>query len=456
MLLATAGWIVSSIQFAATGYAVLQSVIEKENRAPGWFALGFLPPALIWIILLFPLQDFGNTILLIYVGSSLLLLVVLLLPVPFRRDPIIRSPVKRIDERDAVFHRFYRLTKGTPEWNAFYQDHPELKTADEKIRTLPQLQEPGSRSFDPVTSQFTHAAFDMVEPLAKHLDEPDGPRANPVEIGPEEAAARLCGFARHLGAVSVGTTKLNPAWIYSHVGRGPGTWGSPIALNHQWAIAIAVKMDHGMMHCAPENTVITESAVKYAQAALIARILERTVKRWGHSARAHIDSNYRVMCIPIAVDAGLGEIGRHGLLMTPGYGSMVRLAVVTTDLVLAQSDTVKFGVECFCASCMKCVRNCPSHAISNLDRQLVNGVKKWQIDRESCYRFWRHQGTDCGLCIRVCPYSHPDNPLHRTVRWLLKKNRLLVRPAIAFENILYGKHVNNRPDWPAWHAPSID
>lgn len=59
----------------------------------------------------------------------------------------------------------------------------------------------------------------------------------------------------------------------------------------------------------------------------------------GYPARAHIDGSYRVVCPLVARDAGLGEIGRMGLLMTPELGPRVRIAVVTTDLPLVPDGT---------------------------------------------------------------------------------------------------------------------
>jgi len=449
------GWIIVTVHFVVVWFAVIQSIREKKMRAAGLFSLACLPSILIGILLLSPESEIRNIILVIYIVFSALLFIIIFLPFPSKSKLNKSDEIQRVDERDAVFHRFYRLRKGTPEWDSYYNEHPELLKPDQDIRTMPQLQATGSKTYDPITSQFSHAAFDIVEPLASHLDKPDENHIDQVPISPEDATARLEGFAKHLGAVSVGTTQLNPAWIYSHNSRGPGEWGAPIELNHQWAIVIAVKMDTNMIRCAPENTVITESAAKYAQAALIARIVERTIRRWGYAARSHVDSNYRVMCVPVAVDAGLGEIGRHGLLITPQFGSMVRLAVITTDLPLVQAKSLHFGVQEFCQSCMKCARNCPSGSILKTEQQKINGVNKWQINRESCYQYWRQQGTDCSLCIRVCPYSHPDNILHRSVRGLLKRNRLLIKPTIILDDLLYNKKPDRNSRWPKWHRPSI-
>lgn len=446
--------ITAGVHFALGAGAVFQSILEKEKRAAlGFSVIWILSIPMLWLVFMSG-SAFRMPLLSVYDGIAALFLLFILIPLPAGRTLRWIARPEPVDERDAVFHRFYRLEKGTREWRAYYQDHPELQETDARIHQTPQLQKPGSASFDPVTSPFSHAAFDLIGPLKTGLDEPDFPVPDPIPIGPEEATGRLTGLAGHLGAACTGTTRLNPAWIYSHNARGSGKWGAPVHLDHDWALVIAVPMSQNMIQCAPENPVITESAVRYAQIALIARVLERTLRRWGYEARSHVDSDYRVMCIPVAVDAGLGEIGRHGLLITPRYGPLVKLAVVTTSLPLQTGKPVYFGVRAFCKSCRKCVRNCPSGAISKTEPQPVNGVIKWQIDRNACYRYWRQKGTDCGLCLRVCPYARPDTGLHRLFRRILQRNRLLVKPAVFLDDLFYGKKIKRSTAWPKWHTQS--
>ena len=71
---------------------------------------------------------------------------------------------------------------------------------------------------------------------------------------------------------------------------------------------------------------IAESATRYLQGTMIAATLAGYCSRLGYPARAHVDGNYRVLATAAAVDAGLGEIGRLGLLITPTHGPRVRLA----------------------------------------------------------------------------------------------------------------------------------
>jgi len=124
----------------------------------------------------------------------------------------------------------------------------------------------------------------------------------------------------------------------------------------------------------------------------------------------------------LACKAGLGEMGRLGILITKDYGPRVRLGLITTDLPLDTDEPKVFGVQNFCEFCKKCALNCPSHAIPLGEKREENGSLRWIIDREACYEFWRKCGTDCAKCIYVCPYSKPNNLMHKIIRMANSKS----------------------------------
>ena len=69
----------------------------------------------------------------------------------------------------------------------------------------------------------------------------------------------------------------------------------------------------------------------------------------------------------------------------------------------------------------------------------INVVQRWQIDQEACYTLWCVLGTDCGRCVKVCPYSHPDNTLHRMVRWGIRNSVLFRKAALKLDDLFYGR-----------------
>ncbi len=79
---------------------------------------------------------------------------------------------------------------------------------------------------------------------------------------------------------------------------------------------------------------------RYDHAESKGRIDERTVmfaRGTLEPGTERFDAHFRVVCPLVARDAGLGEIGRMGLLMTPELGPRVCIGVVTTDAPLVAS-----------------------------------------------------------------------------------------------------------------------
>jgi epoxyqueuosine reductase QueG len=149
------------------------------------------------------------------------------------------------------------------------------------------------------------------------------------------------------------------------------------------------------------------------------------------------------------VDSGLGELGRMGILIHRIYGPCVRLSVVTTDLDLIPTGKTRLYIEEFCRFCKKCARNCPSKAISSGEEPNSRGAIHWSIEQEKCFSYWKRIGTDCGFCIRVCPYTKPNTFFHRLVRFYISRNSLNQRIALLLDDLLYGRQVPVPRDNPA-------
>jgi epoxyqueuosine reductase len=111
----------------------------------------------------------------------------------------------------------------------------------------------------------------------------------------------------------------------------------------------------------------------------------------------------------VARMAGLGWQGKNLLLITPQYGSRVRLVTVLTEAPL----TVDTPLRNRCGNCTLCRDACPAGAIKG-----VNTVDHY-TDRNEALHFKRclekvtgeyaklpHVGAAiCGICIKVCPFG---------------------------------------------------
>ncbi len=353
--------------------------------------------------------------------------------------PLGGRPTRKVDERDIMFSRG-RLVPGSVEYESYYRMRPQNRMGDDHTRSLPGLLSLDAQLAEPLSFAAAEASFDLTDAVRHHVD---GEIAEQRSERPaEQWTVVLKDLARSYGAVDVGVTELLPYHVYSNVGRGTGAYGEAVDLDHRWALAFSVEMDHRRISKAPAAPVVEESARQYVEGAKIALILASWIRRLGYPARAHIDGNYRVIAPLVARDAGLGEIGRMGILMTPRLGPRVRLGVVTTDLpLIADQPGDDVSVIDFCTFCRKCAVNCPVAAIPFDQRIPVDDGLRWAIDAETCFRYWNVVGTDCATCVRVCPYSHPDNLAHNMVRWAITRSASARRVMLWLDDLFYGKRL---------------
>lgn len=430
------------IGFTAFALTSLHENQKRASRLAGFGALGSLVLCMI-LIFIPPL-----------VQTDAAYLFSVILPVTFlwffwpTRQKISESPPPntQVDERTIMFARA-RMKPGSHEFKTYYQAHPEHLEPDNAFRQNPGLLSEGAPFYDPFLGSSPDASFFLTEILSRAVDGPIAPTR--TDQTQEKNSAFVKRLARYHGAVDVGICELQPYHIYSHIGRGEGVWGAPIDLDHKFGIALTVEMSHEMIQAAPRMPAVMESARQYVEAGKIAVILAAAIRNLGYPARAHIDGNYRVIAPLVARDASLGEIGRMGLLMTPHLGPRVRIAVVTTDLLLLVDQHVFApSVIDFCEHCQKCVTTCPSHAIPEGTRtQQPDGSLRWRINAEQCYTYWTKIGTDCGRCMAVCPYAHPDTPLHNLVRFGVAHSANFRKAAVRMDDLFYGSKPNP-------HSPS--
>ncbi|MBN1264450.1 MAG: 4Fe-4S dicluster domain-containing protein [Anaerolineales bacterium] len=332
----------------------------------------------------------------------------------------------------------------------YYARRPENLRIDETIRKLPGLLSPEAKEADTLGFASALGSFDLCEDLGAFVEANTG--VEKVALDPGRASRFLKELARYYGALDVGITRLEPYHIYSILGRKERR-GKAGRLSHSFALAFTVEMNRRFIAAAPAVPVVMESSKQYANAALIALQLKNFIARLGYDARAHIDGNYHVIAPLVARDAGLGEIGRMGLLMTPSQGPRVRISIVSTDLPLIPDERVgDSSMIRFCRICKRCAENCPSRAISFSDREQLDGAYRWKINMDSCFRYWNIVGTDCGRCLAVCPYSHPNTGLHKLIRILLRRAPLLHYPFLWLETIFYGRKPVQGP-LPNWIPP---
>ena len=426
-----------------------ESSREQESRAPKFGYAGIIFHVVLGLLILVVPSSYVYVSL--YFGLLILIGLAFLIPTKPNSKATqgarghVVGKVARFDERDQVFARNETLHPDREEYNLYYDTHPELKERDDQRRAKGgDLGKPGSiDSKHPSNVSMLFSSFEMgriLEPNAVNVP----PQENEtVAIDPKRATEIVKGYARQLGADLVGVCEIDPSWIYSHRGEihmdNWQDWGREIHADLPYAVVIATEMDHKMVIGAPHTPAVVESSRNYAKGAHITTILARWFTHMGYRATAQHEGHYDALMVPLAVDAGLGQLGRQGYLIADQYGCRVRLSAVLTEMPLTPDKPLDLGVEEFCKACLKCALACPSKSIPSEDKTVNNGTSRWTLSAESCHDYWGKIGTDCCICMAICPYSRPNRSIHKLIKRVIKHSRLARFVLPHLDNMVYGR-----------------
>ncbi len=204
-------------------------------------------------------------------------------------------------------------------------------------------------------------------------------------------------YARSLGATDIGYAKVNPRYIFNG-----------FRILYDKAIVFTIEMDKEKIKQAPSMPSFVEVFRTYRDVGRVVNLVADFLREKGYNAHAGPAIGGDVNYIPLARDAGLGESGKNGLLITKENGPRIRLAAVYTDienLPLAQENEHGW-VRDYCESCNICIQKCPAEAIFPQIKFLDDGDPTF-IDYTKCAMPFSND-NGCTLCIKHCPFSYGE------------------------------------------------
>lgn len=350
----------------------------------------------------------------------------------------IRGEITRFDQKNHMFHR--------PGWdpgiNGIIDDWSLNGPPKNKAGFM--LEDRALLSASSMGTMLGLFNTDVPNPMPSTISLPNkGPFSFQIPEGmridqgnPQEITEKVKKAARWFGADMVGICRLDKRWVYSHtyneslyMGPGDGskhTSGESIVQEipgkFQYAVVMCYEMDYDVIQHYSTYASLAATAMGYSRMAVTNHHLACFITEMGYDV-INCTTNNVALSIPMAMQAGLGDIGRNGLLISPKYGPRVRISKVITDLPMVPDSPIDFGVTEFCNVCEICSEKCPSQSLPYGDRSSeprnisnIDGVLKWHINAETCRAHWSRSGRDCNVYINVCPYNKPDTWFHRFVR----------------------------------------
>ena len=222
----------------------------------------------------------------------------------------------------------------------------------------------------------------------------------PTKLAEPEFIKEFESYAYYLGIGKIGYTKITPNLVYQ---------GSSVLFPN--VIVLLYEMDNDSIQKAPSFDTFKMIMGTYKELNQHTNLLANFLRRKNYAVQAGPAlggvSNYVVM----AKNANLGWVGKHGLLITPEFGSRLRLSVIFTNIqnlpiTKVGKDNTHSWIESFCKKCGECVNACPGGAISNKPI-ITKKIQYTHIDNKKCYPHFYDQ-FGCSVCIKSCPFSYRD------------------------------------------------
>lgn len=280
--------------------------------------------------------------------------------------------------------------------------------------------------------------------------------------------------AKMYGASAIGIAPLERKWVYSHWYDERNKNSFPIIFTDEYeeynsitkptvlsdnirvipyemnkVIVLLFEMNYECLRYAPTTLAFASSYHTYAKMSLVTMSLAGMIKSLGYEAIP--SANCTGLNIPMAVDAGLGQVGRNGKLINPQFGSLTRIAKILTNMPLIPDYPIDFGVSEFCNACRKCARECPTGAVSigprvkeGFDETSINGYLRWAVDHKKCYTYWCESGTNCNICISTCSYNRGYKWTENILNSFSKEHTLVDTLLDALEDEDFGTKIINQ------------
>jgi ferredoxin len=200
--------------------------------------------------------------------------------------------------------------------------------------------------------------------------------------------------ARELGYGEVGFTRNDRHYVYQS--------RKPLMKNDlPHAICLALEQDYDKTQTIPSKGGEETHFGTYADQGPLTMALADFILSLGYRVQVSGPTWHYGPMIPMFVQAGLGQLGANGQLLSPHFGSRARLQIVVTDAKVTHDQPIDYGIHKFCQVCQVCVQRCPGRALMP-EKVWYRGVEKNKLVFKRCRPVMaRYMG--CGICMKVCP-----------------------------------------------------
>ena len=253
----------------------------------------------------------------------------------------------------------------------------------------------------PETAELYRRHQGEIEPVVEWLKSTRYMEPTSEPVPGKDVTEAIRAKARELGYGEAGFTNFDRRYIYK-------SKREYVRSDLRHAICLAVEQDYISTQSLPSLDAEEAHGEAHMRQADMARQLIEFIHSLGYSTQVWGPTWHFGPMIPLFVQAGLGQLGVNGQLLSPHFGSRARLQVITTDALITHDRPVDYGITKFCEICHICSMRCPGRAI-NQNKVWFRGVEKSKLDFRRC-RPVMTSYSGCGVCMKVCPVQRYGLP----------------------------------------------
>ena len=285
------------------------------------------------------------------------------------------------------------------------------------------------------------------------------PRRVPVD-DPDAMTRHIKAVAHAMGADIVAVGRSHASFLYGsgryvQDGEAQDAYEADtpedLARKFPYVIFVTTSWDYNKLQAHRHHIGDAAYHISQMKGNMILKALEGYIRELGYTALRGVANPQGA-----GLAAGVGELGRNGLLITGKFGARVHAPdPIMTDLPLVAGKPADIGVEDFCKICRKCAITCPTNSISFGEKVVFNGVEKYKINWQTCYKlrpFVVDHWDSCLTCATVCPFTKPDVWWHRMAITALHTCPIPARPTLvkalkAIDDRFWGVVKTKRVRW---------
>ena len=249
------------------------------------------------------------------------------------------------------------------------------------------------RDFSPETADLYEDFQEEMTPVVEWIKATRDmePTAKPTG---DDVTGLIRSKALELGYGEVGFAPFDPRYVYR-------SRRADLNPRLPTAICLALEQDFDATQTIPSIEAERAQGEAYRRQAEFTKTLVGLILSLGYRVQVSGPTWHLGPMIPMFVEAGLGQLGVNGQLLSPHFGSRARLQMILTDAKVTHDKPVDYGIHKYCALCQVCVTRCPGRALEG-QKLWYRGVEKNKLNFARCRPVMtRYSG--CGVCMKVCP-----------------------------------------------------